>query len=99
MSIESASVSTSVSASNRPMTLTQLGLDDVTFPESFTPRYLTLDPSGCWYVFDTKPTFEHDEWTVTNGKWHEIAGDQIDRNYSPAFARGLSPGEAIFEIA
>lgn len=81
-------------------TAAELGLMEIDFPGDFIARFMAMDTSGCWYAFDTRPTFEYEEWKVSGGKWFEIGNDEKDGAMrTPAFARGMAAQDALFEIA
>lgn len=81
-------------------TAAELGLTGIDFPSDFVARFMAMDASGCWYAFDVQPTYEHDEWKASGGKWFEIGDDEKDGVVrTPAFARGVAAQDALFEIA
>lgn len=77
----------------------ELGINEVPFPPTFVARYMAMDASECWYVFDTRPTYDSGEWVIRSGHWYEIGIDGVDGNLGmPEFAKGLPAKDTLFTI-
>lgn len=77
----------------------ELGINEIPFPPHFIARYMAMDASGCWYVFDTQPIYDSGEWVIRNGHWYEIGIDGVDGDLGmPEFAKGLPAKDTLFEI-
>lgn len=77
----------------------ELGINEVPFPPNFVARYMAMDASGCWYVFDTQPVYDSGEWVIRSGHWSEIGIDGVDGDLAtPEFAKGLHAKDTLFEI-
>lgn len=98
---DSVMASADTQTGNVPVkTAAELGLTGIDFPSDFTARFMAMDASGCWYAFDARPTYEYEEWKLSGGKWFEIGCDEKDgATRTPAFARGMSASDALFEVA
>lgn len=80
-------------------TLAELGIAQVQLPANFVARYMAMDASGCWYIFDSRPVYDCGEWTICGGHWVELGIDGIDGGVrTPECAKGLSARDSLFEI-
>ncbi|WP_151638079.1 hypothetical protein [Noviherbaspirillum aerium] len=81
-------------------TFAELGISEIMFPKDFTARYVAMDASGCWYVFDGHPTYESGEWRIRNGYWMELRINGIDGGlHLPECATGVSAEDSLIEIS
>ena len=78
--------------------LDALELNDVPFPDGFTPAYLAKDSSNVWYVFQNKPLLVDFEWTA-EGDWYEIGLDSTDTEEETAsICRNIHFSDSVFKI-
>lgn len=78
-------------------TLKELGLENVPFPESFIPMYLTVDEDNCTFVHEDLPIFDNGLWCSDD--WYEIGiDDTVDLIHTYINIRNKERRFAIVKI-